>query len=168
MTTNPDNPRIRLTEDTASAEPDPASRHIPIGRHTDDPAANAHHSADIADMMAERSRGSADRSAASAETALNALRLAEVAADKALLAAARPPYVIRSEHATADKILAVIGIIAIAAITEILCVIAIYVVVRPVVATIDTLEHTPKTGRKTAPPPIGFAAAPDQPAGARS
>ena len=43
-----------------SRRPDHASRHIPIGSYTDDPAANARHSADIADMMADRSRGSAD------------------------------------------------------------------------------------------------------------
>ena len=91
MTTNIDTPRSRLTQDTPAGEPDHASRHIPIGSYTDDPAANARHSADIADMMADRSRGSAERAATSAATALNALRLAEVAADEAVLAADRSP-----------------------------------------------------------------------------
>ena len=54
MTTDIDTPRSRLTQDTPAGEPDHASRHIPIGSYTDDPAANARHSADIADMMADR------------------------------------------------------------------------------------------------------------------
>ena len=46
MATNTDTPRSRLTQDTPAGEPDHASRHIPIGSYTDDPAANARHSAD--------------------------------------------------------------------------------------------------------------------------
>jgi hypothetical protein len=49
MATSTNAPRSHLAEHTTAGEHD-ASRHIPIGRYTDDPAANAHHSADIADM----------------------------------------------------------------------------------------------------------------------
>ena len=160
MATSTNAPRNQLADHTTAGEHD-ASRHIPIGRYTDDPAANAHHSADIADMMAERSRGSADRAAASAATALNALRLAEVAADKALLAAGRSPHTIRTERITAEKVLAVIGIIAIAAIAQIACVIALYAVTRPVLAAIDNVEYTPNVIQRTAPQPKGYDAAPE-------
>jgi len=51
MATNTDTPRSSLTEHTPAGEPDHASRHIPIGSYTDDPAANARHSSDIADMI---------------------------------------------------------------------------------------------------------------------
>lgn len=167
MTTNTDTPRSHLTEHTPAGEPDHASRHIPIGSYTDDPAVNARHSADIADMMADRSRGSADRAAASAATALNTLRLAELAADKAVLAADRSPHTVRTDRVSAEKILCVVGIIVIVVVTEILCAITIYAVARPVFAAIDSLEYTPNAAQWTAPPPKGFDATPDVAGGAR-
>ena len=42
----------RLSENTPPG-PAESSRHIPLGSYTDDPAANARHSADIADMITE-------------------------------------------------------------------------------------------------------------------
>jgi hypothetical protein len=166
MATNTDTPRSSLTEHTPACEPDHASRHIPIGSYTDDPAANARHSADIADMMADRSRGSADRATASAATALNALRLAEVAADKAVLAADRSPHTIRDDRVSAEKVLSAVGIIVIAALAEILCAITIYALARPVFAAIDSHEYTPHADQWTAPPP-GFDATPGLPGGGR-
>lgn len=124
-----------------SAAPAPShskeSPRIPIGSYTDDPAANARHSADIADMMAERSRGSADRAAASAATALNAQRLAMLAADKAVLAADQSPH----DRVTANIITSAAAIIAIVALLEILCAIAIYALTEPVIDHLDTIEY---------------------------
>ena len=51
---------------------------VPIGSYTDDPAANARHSADIADMMADRSEGHAHRSQDSADDAKHHADLAEI------------------------------------------------------------------------------------------
>jgi hypothetical protein len=150
------------------APPCPAEekQHIPIGSYTDDPAANARHGADIADMMAERSRASADRAAASAATALNALRLAEVAADKAVLAADRSPHTIRGDRVTADNIASAAVIIAMATLFEIICAITIYALVRPVFAAIDTVEYFHHPAQWTVPS-AGFEATPAAPLGPR-
>jgi hypothetical protein len=78
MATANEHPRSRLTEHTLVGEPDQASPHVPIGSYTDDPAANARHSADIADMMADRSEGHAQRSQHSADDAKHLADLAEI------------------------------------------------------------------------------------------
>jgi len=155
----------RLSENTPPG-PAESSRHIPLGSYTDDPAANARHSADIADMMAARSRGSAARSAASAATALNALRLTEVAADKALLAVDRSPHTIRGERDTVDTIAFAAMIIALVALFENLCVVTIYGVVRPVFDAIDTFEYVRHPAQWTAPW-VGLDATPGPPRGAQ-
>lgn len=164
MTAATDTARTRLTD------PDQSSRHVPIGSYTDDPAANARHSADIADMMADRSRKSADRSAASATSVLNALRLAQIAADKAVLAADRantpPDQPANTSRITADKILSVVGIFAIAALAEILCAVTIYALAKPIFAAVDRLEDIQHPVYSTAPP-AGFDATPGPVAGER-
>lgn len=153
----PDTPRTRLTD------ADQSSRHVPIGSYTDDPAANARHSADIADMMADRSRGSAERSAASAATALNALRLAESAAGKAALAA---DHANTGSSIMADKILSAVGLLAIAAVVEILCAVTIYALAKPIFAAIDSPQYIRQPLYWTAPP-AGFDTTPGAPLGAR-
>lgn len=157
MTTAIDTPRTRPTD------ADQPSRHVPIGSYTDDPAANARHSADIADMMADRSRGSAERSAASAATALMALRLAEIAAGKAVLAADRANT---GSRITADKILSVVGLLAIAALVEILCAVTIYALAKPIFAAVDSPKYIQQPQQWTGPP-AGFDATPGAPLGAR-
>ncbi|BCP14003.1 hypothetical protein [Mycobacterium paraintracellulare] len=157
MTTATDTPRTRPTD------ADQPSRHVPIGSYTDDPAANVRHSADVADMMADRSRGSAERSAASAATALNALRLAEIAAGKAALAADRANT---GSRIMADEILSVVGLLAIAALVEILCAVTIYALAKPIFAAVDSPEYIQQPLHWTAPP-AGFGATPGAPLGVR-
>lgn len=153
------------TDSSGTDRTDP--RHIAVGRYTDDPAANAHHSADIADMMADRSRGSAERAAASAATALNALRLAEDAADKAVLAAGRAPHTTRSDLAPIDKFLGAVGIIALAILAETACAVVTYALVRPVFASVANIEYPPNISQWTVPPPKTHEGTLDRSGGAR-